>query len=152
MFFKCILCRPGWHGKIPNSGFHVVRSKSGASGMVKVELDEMSRVGFRIHFSGNVELEANLRNQLGMEDGEDFNSNAVKDMLQSRLMEEEEAKRMAEEAAKLSSDDEEMDPHRAQQEKKEKTQQEREAGQKKKDKAVSREQKAKARQKMMESQ
>jgi hypothetical protein len=84
----------GWHGKFPKEGFHFVRSKGrygrSHSFPALVQFQEKAEVGCRISFQGNEELEAELRAELGMNEGDEFDSERVKDMLCDRVQNREE--------------------------------------------------------------
>jgi hypothetical protein len=133
----------GWHGKLPKEGFHVVRQRRRA-GKVLIKHETVGHVGFRIGFKGNRGLEAKLRADLGMgEDDEDYDSQRVKDLLHDRALDEQAAVAMTA-AVAAEALESEADQDSSARSEKQKQRAEREQDRRVKDKAVQREQKARA--------
>ncbi len=134
----------GWHGKKPKEGFMMLRTgnKRYHMHLCKVSREDRTGVGFRIGFAGNKELEADLRRDLGMEDGESFDSERVKELLQERAQQNADTTL----ADALDSDDSAkgVEERKVQKEQKH---MEREQAKKGKEKAIKREEQAKSRQK-----
>ncbi len=130
----------GWHGKLPKEGYRVIRLPRRLLKTYVVH-SIASRVGFRIGFKGNRGLEAKLRADLGMdEDDSNYDCQRVRELFEDQADEANERQQQQRDAAA----DSEPEPVKVGRSEKQKKTDEREHGKRRKDKAVQREQKARA--------